>query len=106
MSLLFASCHHQPEWKLVWEESFDNADLDTAVWSMIPQGEFSRQSTLSHDERCYQMRDGQLILRGIVNEGFQKDSSIYLTGGIWTKGKQPGKNRMHWAAKQNRSTPA
>ena len=88
MSLLIASCHHQPEWKLVWEESFDKADLDTAVWSMIPQGEFSRQSTLSHDERCYQMRDGQLILRGIVNEGFQKDSSVYLTGGIWTKGKQ------------------
>lgn len=85
---LLVSCQNNTEWKLVWEENFDAAELDTTIWSMIPQGEFKRQSTLSHDERCYQMRDGKLILRGIINEDFQKDSSVYLTGGIWTKGKQ------------------
>lgn len=88
IGLLVASCQHQPEWNLVWEENFDAAELDTAVWSMIPPGEFEKKTTLSNDERCYEMRDGVLILRGIVNEGFQKDSSAYLSGGIWTKGKQ------------------
>ena len=88
VGLVAASCQHQPEWKLVWAENFDKEMLDTTVWSMIPMDEFDYQSTLSHNERCYEMRDGQLILRGIVNEGFQKDSSAYLTGGIWTKGKQ------------------
>lgn len=85
---MFAACHHQPEWKLVWEDSFENPRLDTTVWSMIPRGEFERKSTLSNDERCYELKDGALILRGIVNEDFQRDSSAYLTGGIWTKGKQ------------------
>lgn len=87
VSLMLTACHHQPTWQLAWEESFDSTELDTTVWSMIPQGEFSRQSSLSHDERCYQIRDGQLILRGIINEDYQKNSSAYLTGGIWTKGK-------------------
>lgn len=85
---LLVACQHQPQWQLMWEESFDGKVLDTTVWSMIPQGHFEKKHTLSHDERCYEMRDGLLILRGIVNEDLQKDSSAYLSGGIWTKGKQ------------------
>ena len=86
--LLFSACHHQKQWQLVWEEDFNAARLDTSVWSMISPEEFERPSSVSYDERCYEIRDGLLILRGIVNEDFQKDSSAYLTGGIWTKGKQ------------------
>lgn len=85
---IFASCHHQPQWQLTWEEDFEGRQLDTTVWSMIPEGQFKDKNTLSHDERCYEMRKGQLILRGIVNEDLQKDSSAFLSGGIWTKGKQ------------------
>lgn len=92
IGLLVASCQRQPEWQLIWEENFNTDEMDTTVWSMIPKGEFRRNSTLSHNERCYQMRDGQLILRGIVNEDFLKDSTAYLTGGIWTKGKQTFKH--------------
>jgi len=84
---LFVACQHQPQWQLMWEESFDGKVLDTTVWSMIPPGHFETKHTLSHDERCYEMRDGLLILRGIVNEDLEKDSSIYLSGGIWTKDK-------------------
>ena len=82
------ACQHQPEWQLVWEEDFTGKSLDTTVWSMIPQGHFEKKHTLSHDERCYEIGNGLLILRGIVNEDLQKDSSAYLSGGIWTKGKQ------------------
>lgn len=85
---MFVACQNQPQWQLVWEENFAGESLDTTVWSMIPQGFFEKKHTLSHDERCYEMRNGLLILRGIVNEDLQKDSSAYLSGGIWTKGKQ------------------
>lgn len=39
---LFVACQHQPQWQLMWEESFDGKVLDTTVWSMIPQGHFEK----------------------------------------------------------------
>lgn len=98
--LLAVSCQHQPEWKVVWEENFDGAELDTTVWSMIPRGKPDWQNTMSYDERCYELRDGQMVLRGIINENCQKDPSPYLTGGIWTKGKKAfTRGRMEIRAK-------
>lgn len=88
LSFLFVACKQESKWQLVWEEDFSERTLDTTIWEMIPQGHFVKKHTLSHDERCYEMRDGLLILRGIVNENLQKDSSAYLSGGIWTKGKK------------------
>jgi len=88
VSMVIASCRNQSEWKLAWEENFDGMELDTAVWSLIPRGELDWQNTMSSDERCYELRDGALILRGVINEDLQKDSSPYLTGGVWTKDKK------------------
>ena len=88
VSVLLSSCADQQQWHLVWEENFDGKELDASVWSRIPRAEYDWQDTMSNDERCYEMRDGKLILRGIINEDLQKDSSPYLTGGIWTKGKR------------------
>jgi len=88
VSVLLTSCADQQQWHLVWEENFDGKELDASVWSRIPRAEYDWQDTMSNDERCYEMRDGKLILRGIINEDLQKDSSPYLTGGIWTKGKR------------------
>ena len=80
MSLLIASCHHQPEWKLVWEENFDGTELDTTVWSRIPRGRADWQNTQSFDDRCYEMRNGLLILKGIVNDNREADTAAYLKG--------------------------
>lgn len=88
VSMMMASCRNQPQWQLVWEENFNGVELDTTVWSMIPRGKPDWQNTMSMDERCYELRDGQLILLGIINEDLQKDSSPYLTGGVWTKNKK------------------
>lgn len=33
------------------------------------------------------MRDGCLILKGIVNDNMDVDTAKYLTGGLWTKDK-------------------
>lgn len=92
MLLLFTvfvmlSCSHKPGWKLVWEENFDGTELDTTVWSRIPRGRADWQNTQSFDDRCYEMRNGLLILKGIVNDNREADTAAYLTGGVWTKGK-------------------
>ena len=74
--------------------------MDTTVWSTIPRGKPDWQNTMSSDERCYELRDGKLILRGIINENLQKDDSPYLTGGVWTKGKKSfTRGRMEIRAK-------
>lgn len=100
VGLLTVSCQHQPEWQLVWEENFDGTELDTTVWSMIPRGKPDWQNTMSYDERCYEVGNGNLVLRGIVNGDFQEDPSPYLTGGVWTKGKKAfTRGRMEIRAK-------
>ena len=81
------SCRHTPDWQLVWEENFDGTKLDTTVWSRIPRGKPDWQNTQSFDDRCYEMRDGLLVLKGIVNDNLEADPSAYLTGGVWTLGK-------------------
>lgn len=81
------SCSRAPRWELVWEENFNGPELDTLVWSRIPRGKPDWQNTQSFDDRCYEMRDGLLVLKGIVNNDTLKDPSPYLTGGVWTKDK-------------------
>jgi hypothetical protein len=82
------------DWVLDWEENFDRPCLDTAVWSKIPRGTALWKNTMSSDSSCYDFRDGCIVLKGIVNKSFDKDTSRYLTGGIYTKFKkalQPGR---------------
>ena len=81
------SCTHTPKWELVWEDNFNGTEPDTAIWSRIPRGKPDWQNTQSFDDRCYEMRDGLLILKGIVNDDTKADTAEYLTGGLWTKGK-------------------
>lgn len=81
------ACTHTPKWELVWEDNFDGAEPDTTIWSRIPRGRPDWQNTQSFDNRCYEMRDGCLILKGIVNDNMDVDTAKYLTGGLWTKDK-------------------
>ena len=99
---LMVACQHHSKWELVWEENFDGTQLDTTIWSMIPRGNPDWQNTMSYDERCYELSDGKLTLRGIINEDLQKDSSPYITGGVWTKGKKSfNRGRIEVKAKLN-----
>ena len=77
----------QPKWKLTWTEDFNKKVLDETVWSKTDRGTPDWQNTQSKDPRCFDFRNGCLILRGIVNDDLTKDSSPYLTGGVWTTGK-------------------
>ena len=85
------SCHtSHNEWELVWEDDFNQSEcLDTATWSKIPRGKPEWAKCMSSDVRCYDVRDGQLILKGIINPDTLTDASPYLTGGVSTKNKRP-----------------
>lgn len=104
--LAVMSCNYsaEPKWELVWSDDFNAGILDTAVWSMTDRGTPDWANTQSHDPRCFDFRDGLLVLRGIVNDDTVADPAPYLTGGVWTKNKksfEPGRfevrARLHGA---------
>ena len=74
------------EWQLVWEENFNQPDsFDRSVWSKIPRGTADWNRHMSDFDSCYAMRDGKLVLRGIVNHSLPQDTAPVLTGGIYSK---------------------
>lgn len=82
------------EWQLVWEDNFDSDTLDSSVWRRTERGTADWQKTQSKDPRCLQLRDGKLVLRGIVNDDLASDPSPYLCGGVITqdlKSFEPGR---------------
>lgn len=86
LSLL--SCKEADQWELVWEENFDGPELDASVWSRIRRGTPEWQDTQApDDDRCFDMRDGMLILRGMVNDINPEDTAAYHTGGVSTARK-------------------
>jgi beta-glucanase (GH16 family) len=73
---------------LQWEENFNQGThFDTTWWSKIPRGTADWNRHMSSYDSCYAMRDGKLILRGILNSKFPSDTAKYLTGGLYTKNK-------------------
>ena len=81
------------EWKLVWEENFNQRKgFDPKIWSKIPRGRSDWNNYMTDYDSCYAMRDGNLVLRGIVNHSLPNDTAPYLTGGLYTKGKKAFSN--------------
>ena len=91
MALLCACTPNQNEWKLVWEDQFDQpTGMDTTTWSKIPRVKVSPEwrKYMSDNENCYEVKEGNLILRGIKNPNRDQDTATYLTGGVYTKYKR------------------
>lgn len=88
MLVLFPGCHSQKQWNLVWSEEFDGAELDTTIWSNTVRGHADWENTQSSDPRCWELRNGTLVLRGIVNDHPEDDLSPFLTGGMTTRYKK------------------
>ena len=106
--LLAACTPSQPEWRLVWEENFDQInDFDPAVWSKIPRGTADWNNYMSDFDSLYEMRNGNLVLRGIQNLTQSQDTAPFLTGGVYTKGKMGFMDgRLEIKAKLNGATGA
>ncbi len=76
-------------WRLVWEEQFDkDGVIDDATWSKIPRGGSDWNKKMSDHESLYDVKSGNLILRGAVNPGISGDTLPFITGGIYTKDKK------------------
>lgn len=107
--LFILSCTRQEkEWKLVWEDNFDRAgSFDEASWSKIPRGQADWNNYMSDFDSCYDVRDGKLILRGLVNYSLPADTAPFITGGVYTKDKVGFNNgRLEIHAKLNGATGA
>lgn len=88
--ILFISCDKidfNEGWTLVWEDNFDGNRFNESYWSKIPRGKVEWNKYMSDYDSCYLVKDGSLILKGIVNYNRSKDTVPYLTGGLYTKGK-------------------
>ena len=79
-----------PKWQLVWTDDFDREDIFTTnIWSKIPRNsKIDWCNTMSDEEHLYEIENGNLILVGKMNTELVKDSSAYITGGVFTKGKK------------------
>lgn len=77
----------EPKWTLVWEDEFEGTTFDEAVWSKIPRGHSDWNDQMDLNDACFEFRNGNLVLKGIVNPD-ENDTIGYITGGLYTKGKK------------------
>ena len=97
-AVMLGSCTRAP--RPTWAEEFNTGCIDTTVWSKIPRGGGGWWLYMSPYDGCYEMRDGCLILKGMVNPGIEGDDAPYLQGGLWTKRKKTfGYGRLEIRAK-------
>lgn len=79
LAMLLVSCagtKHAQKMELSWEENFSQLNgFDTSRWSKIPRGTSDWEKCMSDFDSCYAMRDGKLILRGIVNNSLPNDTA-------------------------------
>lgn len=104
LSMTSAPTDRDEKWVLDWEENFDGDKLDTSVWGRCTRGSADWNRNMSQRDDLVQLRDGLLVLRGIVNPDTTVEKTPYLTGGVWSKDKKefkPGRievrARLHGA---------
>lgn len=91
--VLIACTPSANQWKLVWQDDFDQTNgFDTSVWTKIPRGTSDWNNYMSDYDPLYRVENGNLILRGIVNDVLPNDTAPFLTGGIFTKDKKGFQN--------------
>lgn len=81
-------CAQNTKWTLVWEDNFDGTEPNPEIWSRIDRGKADWNNYMTKADTCYDMRDGNLVLRGIAAYEGCNDSVPYLTGGVYTKDKK------------------
>ena len=98
-----SSCRTPKGWQQTWKEDFNgNGSFNEATWSKIPRGKVDWNRHMSDFDSCYALRRGKMVLRGLVNHSLPTDTTPYLTGGIYTKGKKGFSNgRLEIKAKLN-----
>lgn len=85
----FGGFAQNEKYRLVWKEEFKGGVFNEAYWTKIPRGKPAWQKYMSDYDKLYEVKDGNLILRGMKNDGLVKgDTAQYITGGLYTKNKK------------------
>ena len=71
-----------PGWKLKWSDEFDGTELDTNVWQRCKTGGSDWNRHMSTRPDLVFVRDGHVTMRGVKNDGADKDKHPWVTGGI------------------------
>ena len=72
-------------YQLAWHDDFCGNVIDTSKWEKIPRGRVDWNKYMSAHESLYAVKNGRLVLRGIVNHVDKADTARCLTGGVRTK---------------------
>ncbi|MBM6993655.1 MAG: glycoside hydrolase family 16 protein [Prevotella sp.] len=77
-----------PSYSLVWQDDFNESQLDTTRWSYVKRYPWKPFTTMSKHKSLYDLRNGRLRLYCRINKGLDKtDTALYITGGITTRNK-------------------
>ena len=86
MASSYAQEHRR--YALVWHDEFDSGTLDNTVWSKIWRSKADWATHMSSNDALYAIDDGNLVMRGVVNDFLKKDTASVLTGGVWTRNRK------------------
>lgn len=83
-----------------WVEQFDGTEFNGDTWCKIPAGTSPWNLHMSDYDGLYDVSDGVLTLRGIVNPGLAGEERDVITGGMMTMGRKSfGYGRLEIMAK-------
>ena len=78
-----------PQWELKYTENFDGTALNRRLWRRIegrPDSGADWQRNISPRPDLVEVKDGELILKGVRNDDTSADSRRVLAGGVSTSG--------------------
>ena len=82
-SSIFAQEHRR--YALIWHDEFNSGVLDNKVWGKIWRSTADWAIHMSSHDTLYAFEDGDLVLRGMVNDFLSNDKAPFLTGGVWSR---------------------
>ena len=73
------------KWRLKWSDEFNGGKLDTNVWERCNTGGSDWNRHMSTRPDLVFLTNGCIVMRGVANDGTDKDKHPWLTGGIQNK---------------------
>ena len=82
------SAQEHLRYALMWHDEFNSGRLDEQVWSKIRRSKSDWAIHMSPHDTLYIFEEGDLVLRGMVNDFLPNDNAAFFTGGVWSKYKK------------------
>ena len=84
-SVSLAKAQEHRRYALIWNDEFNTGTLDKTVWSKVWRSGSNWAVHMTGNDALYAFKDGDLVLRGMVNDFLPKDTAAFLTGGVWSR---------------------